>query len=346
MGAGPDAVYQVTLSSPATLTAQVTATGFTPRISIRSTCSTTSTLACDSVPVSGVATATTSQLAAGTYFVWVDSSQPAAAGSYSLSLTASRGPSDGGLTTFNIVVMNQSVTVDQYVPAGPGPFPVIALGHGFSLGKSSMGTLATTLRDDGFVVVVPQFPTVSTNSTLHSQMMLASVDWVVDAGIANPNALGLGGHSAGALSAWLAAAQRQTQTRAVVLLDPLDDTSLGAAQAANVLAPTVWVFAPPSMSCNSNNNSAPWFTPKPGRKTRLNVVGATACDPADPVPASCGLTCGAPAPNRAAVFRRYARAHFGRELLGPTLFPCVDPMVLGDVDAGIVNGAVTSLGCP
>ncbi len=345
-GTGPDAVYQVSLSSPATLTVYASSSTFTPRVSVRSSCLGTTTLACDPVSSFGLATVTTSALAAGTYFVWVDSSSTSATGSFSLSVTAGgidAGP--GTLSSFSVVVMGQTVPVDQYVPAGSGPFPVIALGHGFSLGKSSMGTLATTLRDDGFVVVVPQFPSVSTNAALHTQMMLASVDWVVDAGIANPSNLGLGGHSAGALSAWLASAQRQT--RAVVLLDPLDDgAASGLAQAGNVMAPALWVFAPPSMSCNSSNNAASWFNPKPGRKTRLSVVGATACDPADPVPSTCGLTCGTPMPNRAAVFRRYARAHFGREMLGSTFFPCVDPRVMADVDAGIVSGAVTSLGCP
>lgn len=94
-GTGPDAVYSVTLSAPAALTAQVFASGFTPRVSVRSSCTTTTTLGCDSAPISGVATTTTSQLSAGTYFVWVDSSSSVASGSYSLSLTAS-GAGGGG----------------------------------------------------------------------------------------------------------------------------------------------------------------------------------------------------------------------------------------------------------
>lgn len=94
-GTGPDAVYQVTLASPAFLTAQVSASGFTPRVSVRSFCTNTSTLACDSAPISGTATATTSQLGAGTYFVWVDSSSSTASGSYSLSIT-STGSGGGG----------------------------------------------------------------------------------------------------------------------------------------------------------------------------------------------------------------------------------------------------------
>lgn len=88
-GTGPDAVYQVTLSAPATITAQVTATGFTPRISVRSFCTNTTTLACET------STATTTQLGAGTYFIWVDSSSSTASGSYSLSITTS-GAGGGG----------------------------------------------------------------------------------------------------------------------------------------------------------------------------------------------------------------------------------------------------------
>lgn len=345
-GTGPDAVYQVNLSSPATLTAQVTASGFTPRVSVRSACASSVTLACEAAAVPGTATASTSRLAAGTYFVWVDAPSASSAGPYSLTVSAAAvdaGP--GSLSTFNVTVMNQTVTVDQYLPAGLGPFPVIALGHGYSLGRNSLGALATALRDDGFVVVVPQFPSLSTNATLHSQMLLASVDRVLDAGVGAPGNLGLGGQSGGALSAWLAAAQRPT--RALVLLDPLDDSSsTGLAQAANVQAPALFLFAQPSQACNANNNAASWFAPKPGRKTRLTVAGSNSCDPADPVTAVCSATCGIPAAPRTAVFRRYARAHFGRELLGPTLFSCVDPVVVRDVDAGVVTAAVTSLGCP
>jgi hypothetical protein len=94
-GTGPDAVYSVTLPAPAVLTAQVVASGFTPRVSIRSVCTNTTTLACDSAPISGVATATTSQLGSGVYYVWVDSSSTTASGSYSLNVTAS-GAGGGG----------------------------------------------------------------------------------------------------------------------------------------------------------------------------------------------------------------------------------------------------------
>ncbi|MBL8923793.1 MAG: hypothetical protein JNJ54_33365 [Myxococcaceae bacterium] len=94
-GTGPDAVYSVSLPTTGTLTAQVTAFGFTPRVSIRSVCTNTTNLACDSAPSSGVATATTNQLAAGTYYVWVDSSSSSASGSYSLSVSAS-GAGGGG----------------------------------------------------------------------------------------------------------------------------------------------------------------------------------------------------------------------------------------------------------
>jgi hypothetical protein len=94
-GTGPDAVYSVTLNTPGALTARVDGFGFTPRVSVRSFCTSTSTLACDSVGTSGVATTPTNQLGAGTYFVWVDSSSSLASGSYSLTVTSS-GSGGGG----------------------------------------------------------------------------------------------------------------------------------------------------------------------------------------------------------------------------------------------------------
>lgn len=97
-GTGPDAVYSVTLAQPAAITASVTAFGFTPRVNVRATCTSASTLGCDSAPVSGTASTTTAQLSAGTYFVWVDSSSSLSTGSYSLQVTASGagGGSAGG----------------------------------------------------------------------------------------------------------------------------------------------------------------------------------------------------------------------------------------------------------
>jgi hypothetical protein len=86
-GVGPDAVYSVTVANGGVLQASVTATGFTPRINIRSTCM-GSSLACDANPVSGIAQ-TSASVSAGTYFVFIDSSSSGASGSYSLFVTTS-----------------------------------------------------------------------------------------------------------------------------------------------------------------------------------------------------------------------------------------------------------------
>lgn len=92
-GAGPDAVYSVTVTSTGTLQASVTAVGFTPRISIRSTCTGTP-LACDANPISGIAQTSTT-VSPGTYFIWIDSSVSGAGGSYSLLVSTSGGAGGG-----------------------------------------------------------------------------------------------------------------------------------------------------------------------------------------------------------------------------------------------------------
>jgi hypothetical protein len=124
-------------------------------------------------------------------------------------------------TTFSVMVNGTTFQVDRYAPAGTGPFPIVALGHGFSNNKDNVRGLAQALLADGAVVVAPQFPLGSGDHARNASVMLAAVDATVTAGIGDAQRLAFGGHSAGALAAWLAAAQRPL-TKAVVLLDPVD----------------------------------------------------------------------------------------------------------------------------
>jgi len=94
-GSGPDAVYAVTLLSTSALSVGVSASGFTPRVSIRSTCATATPLACDAPSTSSFATASLPSLSPGTYYVWVDSSSVSASGTFSLAVS-NTGAGGGG----------------------------------------------------------------------------------------------------------------------------------------------------------------------------------------------------------------------------------------------------------
>lgn len=245
-------------------------------------------------------------------------------------------------TTFTVMVNNTSFSVDQYTPQGTGPFPIVALGHGFSNSKDNVTVLAQALAAEGAVVVAPQFPFGSGDHARNASAMLAAVDAVVSQGRGDATRLAFGGHSAGGLSAWLAAAQRPSATRLVVLMDPVDSNGLGAAQVSNVVAPAAWLFTPPTM-CNSNNNAAAWFGAKAGPKLRLNVVGATHCDPQNPQSAVCTFACPGWNAGRSALFQKYAVA-LVRQFLLPPAPQCFGDVLAADLSANRIDAVTDGLG--
>lgn len=247
-------------------------------------------------------------------------------------------------TTITVSAGGMSFQVDRYLPAGTGPFPVVALGHGFSNSKDNVRGLAQALQADGIAVVAPQLTGgLGVNHSLNADALIAAVDAVISAGQGDAARIGFGGHSAGGLAAWLAASRR-ADTKVLVLLDPVDNSGLGAAQVANVMAPTLFEFAPPQ-SCNTQNNAVAWFTGKPGLKGRFNVPMANHCDPQEPSNGFCTTGCGFATWNmtRSAVYKRYARAFFGQFLLGNTT-SCVETMAAMDSANGTINQVTLALG--
>ena len=223
------------------------------------------------------------------------------------------------------------VFVDVYRPPGAGPFPTVALGHGFVMGKGTMEGLGRALAEAGILTVAPEFPALGncgdSDHARNGRILLAALDQQAALGLVDGARVGVGGHSAGGLSALLAAGQRAMQV--VVLLDPVDSNGEGLAQAATVLAPTFFINAEPSV-CSAQNNSAPWYAPKPAPKARLRVVGSNHCEPEEPLNPLCTLTCGATwTSERAAKFKTYASAFFDRYLLGHSA-PCLEQTATAD----------------
>ncbi len=230
--------------------------------------------------------------------------------------------------------------VDVYRPAGAGPFPLVAFGHGFQNSKDNAAGLAEALGALGVVVVVPQFPgflsPCGSDHARNARVLIAAMDQQVTAGRIDSTKLGFAGHSAGGLSAFLAAAQRPVA--AVMLFDPVENTNLGTAVTSMVNSPTLFLFAEPS-TCNSQANATGWFTAVPGAKARLKVVNANHCDPQEPISGVCSFGCGGSAATstvRSAIFKRYAVDFFKRYLLGQTT-PCLEATAQNDATAGRVT---------
>lgn len=237
--------------------------------------------------------------------------------------------------------------VDVYRPAGAGPFPLVALGHGFQNSKDNFAGLAQALGALGIVVVAPQFPGFlsgcGSDHARNGRVLLAAIDQQLAAGGIDATKLALGGHSAGGLAAFLAASQRSVA--AVMLFDPVDNSMLGANAAAMVSEPTLFLFAEPS-GCNTQSNATGWFASVTGPKARLKVVNAKHCDPQEPISSVCTLGCGANdmgTTARQAVFKRYALAFFSRYLKGVTA-PCLETTAQTDATAGTIASVDFHLG--
>lgn len=237
--------------------------------------------------------------------------------------------------------------VDVYRPGGAGPFALVGIAHGFQNGKDNHEVVARELAGRGMVVVVPQFPLLIalqcgySDHSRNANILIAAIDQQVMAGDIDPQRIGVAGHSAGGLSAFLAASRRPYA--AVVLLDAVENGTLGTMQVANVSEPTLMLSAE-SSQCNAQNNSAPWFAALTGLKANLRVVGASHCEPQDPLNATCTGTCGGTtSAARQALFRKYTVAFFERFLTGVTM-PCFETLVAADEQAGSLSMVDVRLG--
>lgn len=228
---------------------------------------------------------------------------------------AEEGPLSFSVSSDELVHEGRTYAYDLYAPSSGGPWPVIALAHGYSNAKENLAGYGRRLASRGNLVVVPQFPFGSEDHPRHARVLLAALDQVMALGAPGGALQGrvdgarqaLGGHSWGALAALLAAAQR-SEVRALVLLDPVEgDPPSGGASAPSVKAPTLWLLAEPD-GCNGMNSGAAWYAQTTAPRGRLTVVGGKHCDPQDPVNTLCDQFCPGTQTTRTRLFERYAVA--------------------------------------
>jgi dienelactone hydrolase len=252
-------------------------------------------------------------------------------------------------TSVSVSIANCSATpamatyqADVYRPAGAGPFPLVAIGHGFQNSKDNYEQLARALAAEGIAVTVPQFPLLlalqcgASDHLRNGRILQAALDQQVAAGGIDSTRLALAGHSAGGLSAFLAASERTVA--ALMLLDATDQNNLGLTAAPNVAEPMLSVHAEPS-TCNQQGNSTAWFTPKPGLKGKFKIVNGSHCEPQEPVSVVCTGGCGGSAAyssTRAALYKSWAVAFFGRTLLARAT-PCLEDLATADATAGRIT---------
>lgn len=117
-----------------------------------------------------------------------------------------------------------------YPTAGPsaGPYPVIVVGHGFSIPGFEYDSYLKRLGTFGYVALTVEYPgsiQAGVNNVKQAQDMIGGLDWAGKkaelTGKADTGTAGMSGHSLGGKVAFLAATM-DARVKAAITLDPID----------------------------------------------------------------------------------------------------------------------------
>lgn len=183
---------------------------------------------------------------------------------------------------------NVEMAVDGYLPDGKKPAPVVLIAHGFTQSGAFHANQARRLAKEGYVVLVPTLARFA-NHAGHGKDLIALLDWA-DSQRTDPKSplhgrvltdrAAVCGHSAGGLSALLAAAADK-RFRVLVLLDAVDWQGMGAKAAAGLKIPVLSVCAEPS-EWNANGSPLKLAAAIPEPKRTVRIPGANHMDAQDP----------------------------------------------------------------
>ena len=172
----------------------------------------------------------------------------AAGAAFAASDPSVDGPFASARQTVNVPgTQNATLVTDIYFPGTTatgvdpvaGPCPVIVLGHGFAQSRNQHVNQGLQLATRGYIVLIPSFNGGSDHAR-NGQDLSRCVDWIlarnedpasIFLGQVRTQAVGATGHSAGGLSAILAAAN-DPHIRALSLMDPVDNGEQGVAALA------------------------------------------------------------------------------------------------------------------
>ena len=239
------------------------------------------------------------------------------------------------------------------VALGAAPCPVVVLGHGFSQSKSQHTNQGLHFASRGFIVLIPNFAGGSDHSR-NADDLSKCLDWIVarqaDAGSryfgkVRVDRMGATGHSAGGLSA-IVAASRDPRIRVLAPMDPVDNASLGVNALASVTVPVAITYSEPS-SCNASGSAAVLLAAAQPHKRGIKIVGANHTDPQDPAGFLSILTCGAANATRQMLYRRYVTGWFEYYLhADPSYAPFVFNLVGGQTAVDLAANSITYTRAP
>ena len=270
---------------------------------------------------------------------------PAAAGPYTAAKETVSIPATAGANLSTDVFFPRNA--GGGVEAAAKPCPVIVLGHGFSQSKSQHTNQGLHLATRGYLVLIPNFS--GSDHSRNADDISKCLDWMVarhaDAaspyfGAVRTGRMGATGHSAGGLSA-LVAASRDARIRAVAPMDPVDNASLGANALASVSVPVAITYSEPS-ACNSNGSAAVLYAAAQAHKRGIKITGANHTDPQDPAGVLSTITCGAANAARQTLYRRCVTGWFEYFLKAdPSAASWVFPLAGGQMAADLAANKIT-----
>ncbi len=238
---------------------------------------------------------------------------PAASGLFSSGkLTISIPATQGSVLTTDV---HYPKTASGEVEPAAGLCPVVVFGHGFSRSKEQYVNVGAHLATRGFITIIPNFS--GSDHGKNADDLVVMIDWILARnsdpasifyGRVDPTAIGSSGHSAGGLSA-IVAASRDQRVRATAPRDPVDSNGLGVGALASVHVPVAITYSEDS-SCNANGSARALYAAAQAPKRGVKVVNGTHCDPEDPTNFLCTLVCGAANAARQALYRRYTTGWF------------------------------------
>ncbi len=215
-----------------------------------------------------------------------------------LTANCAAGPSRRD-AVFNIRTDN-SIPVDVYLPDRPPSGASILLIHGFMHYKEGHRENARWFAARGWIVYVPDlnYTLLSPNTEERVSDVSALLAWIRSRPNTDPNRIVLVGHSAGGLTALLAASKEKVA--GVVGWDQVvsagrpgtQSRAIAPSDLAQIRCPALLIESPPQ-SCNNERDQGYDIFPllASTMKKRITIPGSSHCDfPDDSF--ACGLVCG------------------------------------------------------
>ena len=223
------------------------------------------------------------------------------------------------LETVHVQLPAGAADVDVYWPDATTPAPMVVIAHGFSRSRHNMSGWGQHLANAGFVVVVPDLPTLfdhARNGRFLSDLRAhfsAGASWKMRI---DSSRVALMGFSAGGLSSLLSAAE-SPGAALWIGLDPVDVGDLGVRAATLLKSRAVVITAEPS-PCNAHGNAKGIVAALPHGEY-FSVAGAVHVDAEWPTSWLAERVCGRSTEDKRAAFVARATQALHEALAAPAL---------------------------